>query len=46
VLSVLSVRSLIAVIAIFSGMRLGVYWLVRSEVLEKQPHWYSFMHKA
>ncbi|HED33745.1 MAG TPA: YeeE/YedE family protein [Gammaproteobacteria bacterium] len=45
-LSVLSVRSLIAVIAIFSGMRLGVYWLVRSEALEKQHHWYSFMHKA
>lgn len=45
-LSVLSVRSLIAVIAIFAGMRLGVFWLMRSEVLEKQSHWFSFMHRA
>jgi len=45
-LSVLSVRSLIAVIAIFCGMRLGIYWLMRSEVLEKTHHWYSFMHKV
>ncbi|VAW64605.1 hypothetical protein MNBD_GAMMA08-841 [hydrothermal vent metagenome] len=37
-LSVLSVRSLIAVIAIFCGMRLGICWLMRSEVLEKTHH--------
>jgi uncharacterized protein len=45
-LSVLSVHSLIAVIAIFSGMRLGIFWLMRSEVLEKKSHWYSFMHRV
>ncbi len=44
-LSTLSVRALIAVIAIFSGMRLGVYWLTHSENLEKQSHWYSFVHR-
>ena len=43
-LSVLSVRSLIAVIAIFCGMRLGIYWLMRNETLEKTHHWYSFTH--
>jgi uncharacterized protein len=49
-LSTLSVCSLIAVIAIYCGMRLGIYWLTLSETLEKpiekQPHWYSFMHRA
>lgn len=41
-LSTLSVCSLIAVIAIFFGMRLGIYWLMFSETLEKPHHWYSF----
>jgi len=49
-LSTLSVCSLMAVVAIFCGMRLGIYWLTLSETLEKpiekQPHWYSFMHRA
>jgi len=31
-MSALSVRSLIAVIAIFAGMRMGVYWLALSEM--------------
>jgi len=44
-LSVLSVTSLIAVIAIFSGMRLGIFWLTFSESLGKQHHWYSFTHR-
>jgi hypothetical protein len=42
-LSTLSVCSLISVIAIFTGMRLGVYWLMFSESLDKPQHWYSFM---
>lgn len=45
-LSVLSVCSLMAVISIFCGMRLGIYWLTFSETLEKRHHWYSFMHRA
>jgi len=45
-LSTLSACSLIAVIAIFCGMRLGIYWLMFSEALEKQQHWLAFMHKT
>jgi uncharacterized membrane protein YedE/YeeE len=42
-LSTLSVCSLIAVIAIFTGMRLGIYWLMISESLDQPQHWYSFI---
>lgn len=45
-LSVLSVCSLMAVVSIFCGMCLGIYWLTFSEALEKQHHWYSFMHRV
>ncbi len=44
-LSALSVRSLIAVIAIFAGMRLGVHWLMRTETIERERHWYSFIYR-
>lgn len=40
-LSVLSVRSLIAVIAIFTGMRIGIFWLMHNELLVKKSHWYT-----
>jgi uncharacterized protein len=43
-ISVLSVRSLLALMAIFFGMRIGIFWLMRNEMSEQQSHWYTFMH--